>query len=174
MLAKVHFGSTTMRSVNRIVTAAVFGLLSILAPATVNAGSSETQFLQSLVGSWAGRGQVSGEDGGTMTCRMTFKPSGERLNYNGRCTLSGGSGSQSFSGRISYNDAKGVYESTSRGRTVRGQQSGSTLVFTTSVNNTRGKGTSTMQLSPGGINVSFDMVNRRGERSAGSIPFSRG
>ena len=163
-----------MRPAKAFLTAALFGLASIATPATVWAGPSETQYLQSIAGSWNGRAEVTGDDGGTMTCRMSFKPSGKRLNYNGRCTLSGGSGSQSFSGRITYNDRKGVFESTSRGRTVVGQKNGSTLVFTTSVNDTRSRGTSVMRLSPGGVSVSFDMVNKRnGERSQGSIPFSR-
>lgn len=163
-----------MRSVNLTLAAAAFGFLSVAAPVGVVAGPSETDFLQSLAGSWSGRGEVSGEDGGTVTCRLTFKPAGARLNYNGRCALPGGSGSQSFSGRITYNDRTGEFESTSRGRTVAGEQSGSTLVFTTTQNDTRGRGTSTMRLSPGGISVTFDMVNKRnGERSKGSIPFSR-
>lgn len=163
-----------MRSAKILVAVAAFALASLTAPAVVTAGPGETQFLQSLAGSWNGQAEVAGEDGGTMTCRMSFRPSGDRLNYNGRCTMSGGSGSQSFSGRISYNDRKGVFESTSRGRTVAGQKSGSTLVFTSSVNDMRSRGTSTMRISPGAVSVSFDMVNKRnGERSSGSIPFSR-
>lgn len=163
-----------MRSVNLILTAAAFGMLSLATPATVNAGPNETQFLQNLVGTWSGRGEIRGNEAGTMTCRLTLKPAGSRLNYNGRCAYSGGSSPQSFSGRISYNERTGEFESTSRGRTVAGDKSGSTLVFTMTSNDSRAQGTSTLKLSPSAISVTFNMLNaRNGERSQGSIPFTR-
>jgi len=162
-----------MRTANRLLTAALFGLTALASPTSAYAGPTETKYLQSLVGNWTGRGKVTGDEPATVSCRMTLKPSGQRLNFSGRCTYSGGSTSQSFSGRITYNERKGVFESTSRGNTVVGQRSGSRLVFTTRQNGVGGKGVSTMTLSPGGLNVSFDMV-RNGERSKGSIPFSKG
>ena len=149
-----------MRTANRLLTAALFGLTALASPTSAYAGPTETKYLQSLVGNWTGRGKVTGDEPATVSCRMTLKPSG-------------GSTSQSFSGRITYNERKGVFESTSRGNTVVGQRSGSRLVFTTRQNGVGGKGVSTMTLSPGGLNVSFDMV-RNGERSKGSIPFSKG
>src|SRR5690606_2218133 len=112
------------------------------------AGPEETEFLHRMAGTWTGEGRVSGEESGTVSCRLTLKPSGERLNFNGRCNYSGSSAPQSFSGRISYNDRTGQYETSSRGNTAVGSRKGSTLTFVTQQNDMRGKGTSTMSLSP--------------------------
>lgn len=157
----------------RAALVAVF-LAPLAAPVPALAGPNESAFLERLVGNYRGKGQISGPEGGTVTCRLTIKPSGDRLNFNGRCALSGGSGSQSFSGRISFNDAKGVFESSSGGRTVAGKKSGSNLVFTTSMSDRRGKGSSTMTLSPGAVRVQFQLTDAKtGKSSKGSIPFSR-
>ena len=134
------------------------------------AGDQEVAFLQSLAGQYSGAGEITGEDGGPVKCRMTFKPSGAKLNYTGRC--SGGGGSQSFSGSIRYNDSKGVYESSSQGRTVVGTKKGSTVTFTVNARMMGGQVQSVMSFSPKSLKVQFSMTNRSGETS-GSIPFSR-
>ena len=164
-----------MKSANLLRAALLALVLAPAATAPAFAGDKEVAYLQSLAGTWKGKGKITGAESGTLTCRLTLKPSGERLNFNGRCAFSGGSAPQSFSGAIRFNDNKGVYESSSQGRTVAGKKSGSSLVFSTSMNDMRGKGTSVMTLSPGGIKVQFKMVNARsGEASQGSIPFSKG
>jgi hypothetical protein len=146
-----------------------------LASAPAFAGEREVAYLQSLAGTWQGKGKISGPEGGSVACRLTLRPNGSRLNFSGRCAMSGGSGAQSFSGVIRYDDSEGVYESSSQGQTVAGRKSGSSLVFVTNVNNSRAKGTSTMTLSPGAIKVQFKMLNpRSGATSAGSIPFRKG
>ena len=146
-------------------------LVPIAAPAF--AGPSETAFLERLVGTWKGKGKITGPDGGPVACRLTFKAVGERLNFNGRC--SGGGAAQSFSGVIRYNDAKGRYESTSSGTTVAGTKSGSSLVFASTQKGLRGTVTSTMTLSPSALKVQFKGVDARsGEQSSGTIPFSKG
>ncbi|HHY50727.1 MAG TPA: hypothetical protein GYA10_13380 [Alphaproteobacteria bacterium] len=161
---------TLTRSIRAAIV--VLALATVAAPAL--AGEREVAYLQSLAGTWSGKGRITGAEAGTVTCRLTLRPSGERLNFNGRCAMSGGSVPQSFSGSIRYNDKKGVYESSSQGRTVAGKKSGSSLVFTTSMSDMRGRGTSTMTMSPDAIKVQFKMVNgRTGEASQGSIPFTK-
>jgi hypothetical protein len=152
-------------------TAALAALILPLAT-PVFAGEAEVRYLQSLAGQYAGKGNISGEDGGPVNCRLTLKPSGAKINYTGRCT--GGGGSQSFSGSIRFNDKTGRYESSSRGKTVAGRKSGRTLTFTLASNDSRGQGTSTMSFAPGSISVRFDIRQRNGERNAGTIPFRRG
>jgi hypothetical protein len=154
--------------------AAVLATLLVPVAAPAMAGPNETAYLQRLVGTWNGKGKISGEDGGNVTCRLTIKPSGERLNFTGRCALSGGSGSQSFSGRISYDDKQGVYVSSSQGKSVPGKKSGNTLTFATTMSDMRGKGSTTMSLSPGGIKVQFKVTqSRSGEVNQGTIPFTK-
>ena len=89
----------------RLLGAAFAALLLVPATAPAIAGPNETAFLERLVGTWKGTGKISGPEGGNVSCRLTFKPSGARLNYSGRCALSGGSGAQSFTGSIRFNDS---------------------------------------------------------------------
>jgi hypothetical protein len=150
---------------------AAFVAALVLPNAPAFAGEAELAYLQSLAGTYRGSGEIRGEDGGPVNCRLTFRPSGAKLNYTGRC--SGGGGSQSFSGVIRYNDDADRWESSSRGKTVRGRKSGSTLSFTIATSDSRGSVNSTMSISPGSARVRFEYESRSGERSSGSIPFSR-
>lgn len=146
--------------------------LAPVAAAPAIAGPKETAYLQSLAGSWTGKGKISGENGGNVTCRLSARMSGEKLNFTGRCT--GGSGGQSFSGTIRYNEARNRYESSSSGSTVGGKKSGSTLSFSMSDSNTRGTVRSTMSISPSRLSMSFSFTDKKGNRSAGTIPFRKG
>ncbi len=164
-----------MRLVNRTLAAALTGLLLVptVAPAAIG-GEAELRFLERLVGNWRGSGEISGPDGGDVTCRLTVKPAGSKVNFTGRCALSGGGGAQSFSGSIRFNERTGKWESSSRGQTVAGKKSGNSLVFTTAQSDRRGSGTSTMSLSPSAIKVQFKLVdNRTGATSQGTIPFRK-
>jgi hypothetical protein len=159
---------------NLIRAAALAAILLPAAAAPALAGPNETAFLQRLVGTWNGKGKISGEEGGNVTCRLTIKATGERLNFNGRCALPGGSGSQSFSGRISYDDKQGVFVSSSQGKSVAGKKSGNNLTFVTNMSDMRGKGSSTMVMSPSSIKVQFKITqSRSGEVNQGSIPFTK-
>jgi hypothetical protein len=170
-----HPGFAPVKLISRFLRAAIVALALLPFSAPAFAGDREVAYLQSLAGTWQGKGKVSGPEGGNVACRLTFRASGLRLSFSGRCALSGGSGAQSFSGVIRYNESTGAYESSSQGQTVRGRKSGSSLVFVTAVNNSRAKGTSTMTLSPSAISVQFKMLNpRSGATSTGSIPFRKG
>jgi hypothetical protein len=158
---------------NKIVPVAMLAT-AILLPATqpTPAGEAEVAFLQQLAGQYVGSGEISGEDGGPVDCRLTFKPVGKKLNYTGRCT--GGGSSQSFSGSIVYDDKEARWESSSRGKTFAGRRDGDILIFASSGSSPRGDVKSVMVLSPGEINMSFEMESRKGGLSSGTIPFRRG
>ena len=161
-------------TLTRLLRAAAVAL--VLVPATVPApafaGPAEARYLESLVGTWRGEGTIRGEESGNVSCRLTLRGSGERLSFNGRCSFSGGGAAQSFSGTIRYNSERGRWESSSQGDTVVGKKSGSTLTFVTSGSDMRGKGTSTMTITPSSIKVQFKLESRRGSTS-GSIPFKK-
>ena len=160
---------------NVFCAALVAAALVPVAIAPALAGPNETAFLQRLVGTWNGKGAITGGENGNLTCRLTIKPAGERLSFNGRCAFSGGGSiAQSFSGRIGFNEKKGVFESSSQGTIVAGKKSGNNLTFASTISDMRGQGTTTMTLSPGGIKVQFKVTNSRsGETSQGSIPFKK-
>lgn len=164
-----------MRLVNKTFAAALAGLLLLpmSAPAAIG-GEAELRFLERLLGNWRGGGEISGPDGGDVSCRLTLKPAGSKVNFTGRCGLAGGGGAQSFSGSIRYNDQTKTWESSSSGRTVAGKKSGNNLVFTNAQRDRRGSGASTMTLSPNAIQVQFKMVDgKTGEVAQGTIPFRK-
>ncbi len=149
--------------------------IATAAPVAI-AATADIQRLHQYAGSWQGRGELTGEEDGTVNCRLTMNPRGEQLTFNGRCTLTGGLGSQSFQGAIAYNDAAGRYEAISRGTDpVVGRRNGSGIVFNFAGNNTRGAIETTMSLRGGNqIVVQFKMTNRRtGETTEGQIPFAK-
>lgn len=161
-------------TLTRILRAAVVAALLVPVAAPAFAGPAENKYLESLVGTWNGKGKITGGQTGSVACRLTVKPSGEKLNFNGRCTYSGMSTPQSFSGSIRYNDATGDYESTSMGKSVAGKKSGSTLSFTTAVKDMRGNMSSTMSLSPSKASVAFQMVDSQTKKpSKGTVSFSK-
>jgi hypothetical protein len=157
-----------IRVLGTAVLAAVF-FATNAAPSL--SGDPEVAFLQSLAGEYAGEGEITGDDGGPVKCRLTFKPSGVKLNYTGRC--SGGGSSRSFSGSIRFNDSEGRWESSSQGKTVAGRMEADTLTFATRVGTVRGTVTSVMSLAPDSISVSFELQASNGELSWGTIPFAR-
>ena len=154
--------------------AVLFAALIAPVAAPAMAGPNEIAYLQRLVATWTGKGKISGEDGGNVACRMVIKAAGDRLNFNGRCAVAGGSTSQSFSGRISYDDKQGAYVSSSQGNSVAGKKSGNTLTFATTMADLRGKGSTTMSLSPSSIKVQFKITQSSGQVNQGTIPFTKG
>lgn len=162
-------------TLTRILRAAIVATLLVPVAAPAFAGPAEEKYLASLVGTWTGKGKITGAQAGSVSCRLTVKPSSGKLNFNGRCTYSGSSTPQSFSGSIRYNDDKGVYESTSMGKSVAGKKSGSTLSFTTSAKDMRGNMSSTMSLSPSKASVAFQIVDSQTKKpSKGSVSFTKG
>lgn len=130
--------------------------------------------LQEYVGTWKGKGRLTGAEEGTVVCRLTLRPAGQKIAFNGRCAYDG-SGAKSFSGTMTYNDAKKRFESTSSAsRTVPGKKSGGGIVFTAEQSDRRGTVTSTLSLNGGSIKVNFHMVDAKTkEVTRGNIPFAR-
>lgn len=146
-------------------------VLSLFLFAPVAAAEADVAFLQRLAGSWQGSGKLTGDDAGTITCRLSLKPNGARLTYSGRCGVRG-QGSQSFQGTIVYNDKARRYEARSRGQVAVGSKSGNTLTFSFTGKTVQGNVTSTMRFSPSALRVDFRTVGSRGTMQA-RIPFSR-
>jgi hypothetical protein len=137
----------------------------------VAAADADLAFLQKLAGSWHGAGTLSGGEGGKVDCRLTMRPSGDHLTYNGRCSLVG-EGSQSFQGTITYNDAAKRYEARSTQGVVTGTKDGGAVVFAFSGKNIRGSVSSTMRLTANAIRVDFRFTDAKTNGvSQARIPF---
>ena len=136
-----------IRSLSLILVAA----LALGAPPAL-AGKAETAFMGKLVGTYAGKGTLSGSRTGTFDCTLTMKAKGDGISYRGKCDVEE-FGSQSFSGDITYNDKAGRYEATSpTGTTTVGTKSGGGIAFNSKFRG-MASGTSVMKLIPGKITV---------------------
>lgn len=129
------------------------------------AGPAETDFLKSFVGTWSGSANMTGADTGKVTCKIVYKASTSKVNFSGRCTVTG-EGSQSFSGAMSYNDAKKRYESKASGKVAVGTKSGNSLTFANSAKTPQGTASSKITLSPGLVTMDTTFTDKDGNSSS--------
>jgi hypothetical protein len=156
----------------RTILALLAALAFTLPVAPAVAAPADVELLQSYAGSWRGTGELTGPDSGSVRCRLTFRPSGEKLSFSGRCTVAG-TGTRSFSGVMSFNEATGRYEASSSDGTVVGRKSGRTITFNMSDTTTQGEVTSSMSLRGNEIRVDFELTDRNGEVSGSRVTFTR-
>jgi hypothetical protein len=98
------------------------------------AGPAEIGALDKYLGTWNGKGQISGAQSQDVTCKMALSSgNGGKLNYTGRCSLGGAQ--LSVTGTIAYVDANHRYEAVMnsgiggfRGVAI-GQKQGDSIVF---------------------------------------------
>lgn len=159
----------TLFALGRAVLLALL-IASPIAPAF--AAQADVALLQKYAGNWRGKGTLTGAESGSILCRLSFRPKGERLSYSGRC--SAGAGAQSFTGTMAFNESTKRFEATSSGQTIAGKRSGGGVVFTTNTSTRRGTITSTMSLKGGTISFQFRMVNPKTKAvTEGSVGFSK-
>jgi hypothetical protein len=151
--------------------AALLLALAPMVPAV--AAPADVELLQGYAGSWRGAGELTGPDSGSVRCRLTFRPSGEKLSFSGRCTLAG-SGTRAFNGVLSFNEATGRYEASSTDGTVVGSKSGRNITFNMSDTTTQGEVTSSMQFRGDQIRIDFELKDSEsGEVSGSRVTFTR-
>lgn len=110
------------------------GLLVSGAAMPAFAGPAEIALLSEYLGTWKGKGTLTGAQTETVVCKMSLTSgNGGKLNYTGRCSLAGQQ--MSVTGTIAYIDSKKRYEAVMnsgiggfRGVAI-GQKSGSRIVF---------------------------------------------
>lgn len=161
-----------MPALKSAIGATFAALLIATAPLPAFAGAAQDAVLAKYVGTWSGTGALTGAESGNITCKLTFKQSSTKLTYSGRCSYSGGPGSSTFNGNISYNDGTGKYVAKSGGKSFNGSISGGAIVFNMSQSDMRGTFASTLTL---GTNIKFavKVTTKDGDASAGSVSFSK-
>src|SRR5437868_6394230 len=92
-------------------------LLAALCVPNLATAAVDDVFLAKLVGDWTGAGSVTGSRNADLACTLTFKESGTRLKYNGRCDAED-LGGRSFSGTLYYHDKEKRYEAKANGTTT--------------------------------------------------------
>ena len=144
----------------------------LLASSAALAAPADVALLMGYAGNWRGAGALSGAEQGSISCRMVLRPAGERLSFDGRCSLNGES--RSLEGMLSYNDAAGRYESRSSAGTFLGYRTGNGVVFSVEDRNDYGQFNSLLALEGGGITVDFRIIDgRSGGVTTTTVRFSR-
>jgi hypothetical protein len=144
------------------------------------AASSDAALLQAYVGSYTGTGIMTGQNSGTVRCRLLFRPaSATSVNYTGRCSTGGADLSMTgvitaASGRI----RAAMSGSGGLSSTVNGVRRVGGIVFASKQRvNIEGRDrtvSSTMTLGNGTIQVDFAALdNKTGKQTTGSIPFTK-
>ena len=167
----------------RLSALAGLALSAMLAPAPALAGAAEAELLQSYVGSWKGRGIVTGAEQETVVCRMSIdRGNQDKVNYRGRCAMAGTT--VSVNGTLAYIDASRRFEAamtTNAGFSgiAVGRKQGSGVVFNLRerVEDEEGKPltvTAAITLAGARIMVDFNVVfNETGQSLAAAIPFTK-
>lgn len=86
---------------------AIAGVLAVSAPAL--AGPAEVKLLESYIGTWQGKGVLTGAEKETVVCRMTITDGNDdKVNYSGRCAMAGTT--VSVKGTLAYIDGRKRFE----------------------------------------------------------------
>ena len=155
-----------------LLAAALASLGFAAAPA--GAAEADVALLMKYAGNWQGKGKLEGAEEGNLECRLTMKPSGEKLRYSGRCAVDG-QGSRSFQGTIVFNNETRQFEmSTSNAPTVVGEKKSGGLIFQFQDDDTRGSMSSMMTFTSDAIRFAFQAMDAKTrEVTRASIPFKK-
>jgi hypothetical protein len=146
------------------------------------AAQADIDLLKSYLGSWKGRGVLTGADSETVVCRLTLSEgNGEKINYSGRCTLAGSN--LAIKGTLAYIDASRRYEAVMTSNAsftgvAVGRKQGGGVVFNLQERDTSdGQDvaiTAGIALTGGTIKVDFRVVDTKsGQVIKANIPFAK-
>jgi hypothetical protein len=175
-----------MKLFGPLARAAAFVGLAVtgtVAASPASAGPNELALLESYVGSWSGRGQLTGAQSETIVCKLAINPAnGDKVNYSGRCAVAGNT--MSVRGTLAYIDTNRRFEAamtTNVGYSgiAIGRRSGENVVFNMRESGADEEGravtvTAAITLNPSKVTVDFTVVfNDSGESIKASVPFSK-
>lgn len=167
--------------VGAVTGLAFAGILAVSAPA--QAGPAEVKLLESYIGTWQGRGVLTGAEKETVVCRMTITDgNADKVNYSGRCAMAGTT--VSVNGTLAYIDARKRFEAamtTNAGFSgvAIGKKSGQGIVFDLKEKAADENGndlsvTASITLVPERMDVDFGVVFvSSGDSIKASIPFTK-
>lgn len=159
-------------------------LVAGMSAAPVLSAQADLDMLKSYVGNWSGLGssKTTGQASESVKCNLSVTPGGvpEKINFNGKCALSGGvlsiKGTMAYVGGNSYEAV--MSSNTAFTGVAKGRRSGNSLSF-----NLRDKNADTgdqyslsagLGLTGGKINASFTVTNlSTGQKTSASVPFTK-
>jgi hypothetical protein len=163
---------------------ALAGVVGSLALPVLAADSPEITALKEYLGTWNGKGTITGAQKQDVSCKMSLNAgNGGKLNYTGRCSLAGAQ--LSVTGTIAWVEANNRYEAVMnsgvggfRGVAV-GRRSGGNIVFDLQQRADDDEGndisiSSKVVLSANKINVDFHATfNDSGDTIDAKVPFNK-
>ena len=162
---------------------AVAGILGASALPAL-AAQSDIDALSKYLGTYTGKGTVTGSQAQSVTCKMQLSSgNGGKLNYTGRCELGGAQ--LSVTGTIAYSDTNHRYEAVMNSGiggfhgVAIGQKQGDRIVFDLHQRADDNEGNditiaSTVVLDDKGLSVDFHAVfNHSGDKVDAKIPFTK-
>lgn len=154
-----------------------------LAAAPVAAAPADVALLKEYLGSWKGRGTMTGANTETVVCRLELSEGNQdKVNYSGRCTMAGTN--VTITGTLAYIEQNRRYEAimtsnaTFQGTAV-GRKQGNGIVFNLRESGEDEEGnpmtiTAGIALQGGRINVDFNILfNETGDSMRAQVPFSK-
>ena len=164
---------------------ALAGLFSAaLFSSPVLAAKADVELLQSYIGSWRGKGQLTGAESETVVCRLSLTQGNQdKVNYSGRCAIAGSP--LSVNGTLAYVEASRRYEAAMTSNAgfspdaAIGRRQGNGVRFDLRERTTDEDGkevtiTAVFALQSGRIQVELDVLyNESGDRLHASVPFTR-
>lgn len=136
------------------------------------AAAADQAFLAKLAGTWTGAGTITGDETGSVDCKLTLTGS-DKVNFRGVCDA-GKFGPQDYSGVLAYDTGLNKYLARSNGETVVGVKSGSSVVFTSKMKTMAGTGNSVMKLTATTIVIDVDLVRSdTGEKLKSHLTFKK-
>ena len=137
------------------------------------AGAADQAFLAKLAGTWTGSGTITGDETGSVDCKLTLTGT-DKVNFRGLCDA-GKFGPQDYSGVLTFDEKSGKYLARSNGETVVGVKSGGSVVFTSKMKTMAGTGNSVMKLSASTIVIDVDLVRTdNNEKLKSHLNFKKG
>jgi hypothetical protein len=146
------------------------------------AAKADIDLLKSYLGSWRGRGVLTGADSETVVCKLSLSEGNqEKINYSGRCTLAGSN--LAINGTLAYIDASRRYEAVMTSNAsftgvAVGKKQGDGVIFNLQERDTSDgqdmQITAGIALTGGTIKVDFRVVDTQsGQVIKANIPFSK-
>jgi hypothetical protein len=174
---------TTFKKITRAAALAATLLCAPSGVSTVMAAPADVALIKSYIGEWRGRGKLFGATTETVVCRMTVSQgNGDKINYNGRCTLAGTT--MSLAGSVAFNDQTRRYEAALTTNatfqaTAIGQKRGRNVIFNLREREQDEKGkdlniSAQIQLSGETIGIVFEAIYvESGDSLRAEVPLTR-
>lgn len=183
---RIYRGASAVTFFKTFVRSAALAAVFVGAPTSLSpviAAPADVALIKSYIGEWRGRGTLYGATTESVVCRLTMSQgNGDKVNYNGRCTLAGTT--MSLAGTVAFNEQTRRYEAALTTNatfhaTAIGQKRGRNLIFNLREREQDEKGkdlniSAQIQLTGESIGIVFEAIYiESGDSLRAEVPLTR-